>query len=477
MNGDPAESNGDNLTGEEYIFEIDKNPDDGFHWEYYLYIPEGANFNEPTRLLVESNNPKRSDDRSVHKNDARERAKYNHYAHALDIPVLVPAFPRFENAPPNYEEVSYISLCERALAEDYEEAKRLDKQVIEMINDAQDFLKNHADPDLSKLEFKEGLFLTGDSASGTFANRFTKLHPERVRAVATGAQDHVVFPFDRLHGETFNYPAGINDLNNYTGEDFDLDAYREVAKFYTAGALEGTLNEFAGSIREPAQREAIRNAFGTGLETRWENMKEEYEMHDIPVQMVIYNATSHEIRDEMLDDRVEFFRANLGEEPVMDIDTHQYAEDDFVEDFERFDKVNIKEIYWSQDPELPAEHQEFLEYIGYDGGDPDQIIFVTEEGFSSETQFVDFIFRTGFSFELTSEDPNVDDIELTKTDLDQGIYRVIYMIDGTEKFYGISISLLYNEAHYNHSAKYEVEIGSEVEEYFEVPDDLFSRTD
>jgi len=460
-----------NITTEDYLFEMDKSPDDGFYWEYYLYIPEGVNLNEPTRLLVEAPSPKNSDDRSDHKAEAEVTARYNLYAHSLDIPVLVPAFANFENPPSEYDYPGdHMVLCEKTLTESYEEVKRLDKQVLEMIDDAQAFLNNHSDSNLSNLEFEERLFLTGGSGTGTFANRFTKLHPERVRALVTGAQDHIILPFDRLHGENFDYPAGINDFEDYTGEEFDIESYREVAKFYTAGALEGTLNEFSGSIREPAQREAIRNAFGTGLETRWDNVKEEYENHDIPVQMVIYNATSHEIRSEMIEDKVAFFRANMGEEPVMDIDTHQYAEDDFKEDFDRFEKVNIKDIHWSQDPELPQEHQEFWEY---DGGEEHQIILVTEEGFSSETQFVDFIFRTGFSIKLTSEDPNVDDIKLTKTDLDQGIYRVIDMINGVEKFYGISISLLYNEAHYNHSARYEFEMDSEVEEYFEVPDDLY----
>lgn len=75
----------------------------------------------------------------------------------------------------------------------------------------------------------------------------------------------IILPFENLGGEEFNYPSGVNDLRDYTGESFDLDAYKEVAKFYTAGSLEGTLNEFSGSLKDPEQREAVRNVFGTGL--------------------------------------------------------------------------------------------------------------------------------------------------------------------------------------------------------------------
>jgi len=45
----------------------------------------------------------------------------------------------------------------------------------------------------------------------------------------------------------------------------------------------------------------------------------------------------------------------------MDIETHQYKEDDFAVDFKQFDEVNIKGVYWAQDPDLPDQHKKIHE--------------------------------------------------------------------------------------------------------------------
>ena len=458
-----------NITTEDYLLEIDKSPEDGFHWTYYLYIPEGVDIEEPTRLLVETNNPHRSDDISDFEEAAEMEAKYSHYAHNLNIPILVPAFPNFDTVQPGYDCRHYISLCEVALTTDTEEVKRLDKQLLSMIDDAQNMLKNNSNSELNQIELKEKIFINGDSTSGSFANRFTKIHPNRVRALATGAQDFVLLPFNSLNGENFDYPSGINDLYDYIGEDFDLDAYKEVAKFYTAGALEGTLNEFSGSIGAPEQREAVRNVFGTGLETRWENVENEYERHNIPVQMEIYNATSHEIREEMMSDRLQFFEANLGDERVMDINTHQYAEDDLKGDIEQINQVTIKEAFWAFDSELPDKYIKFVEESQFSK----DIIFITDEGFCCETQLADFILRSGFSVNLVPEDTNAETIELKKLDINQGIYRRIDLFDEVNYFHGIFVSPLENEAYFDKSIRYKVKIEQELEEYYNMPSEIY----
>lgn len=448
----------DNKTFEDYLFEVDKSPEDGFHWPYYIYIPEETVVDEPIRLIVESNNPHRSNDMSDHEDSAKETAKYNPYSHALNIPIIVPAFPRFEEFPEGYDHGYYIALDEDALASETEEIKRLDEQLLNMIDHAQEYLAQQSNSKISELDFKDRIFITGDSASGSFANRFTKLHPEKVRAITTGAQDYVILPFESYEGEEFNYPSGVNDLGDYTGKNFDLNAYKEVAKFYTAGILEGILNEFSGSLKDPEQRQVIRNVFGTGLIDHWTKVKEVYDNNNIPVQFQIYNATSHEIREEMIDDRIEFFKANLGDELVEEINTHQYAEDDFVVDFDRIEEVTIKDAFWSQDPNIP---QHYKDYFQYDGGDHASIVFVTEEGFCCETQLVDFIFKAGFPFTLKSD--KIQDIDLKETDVSQGLYRLIDMVEGEDSFKGIYLDI--HENNYDRSIEYEVILDSQNESY------------
>ncbi|MDZ7672889.1 MAG: hypothetical protein U5K53_08690 [Halanaerobiales bacterium] len=177
------------------------------------------------------------------------------------------------------------------------------------------------------------------------------------------------------------------------------------------------------------------------------------------------------MRHEMLVDRLKFFKANLGDEVVMDIDTHQYKEDDFAVDFEQFDEINIKGVYWAQDPNLPDQHKKIYEV---DRGGPQEIVFVTEEGFCCETQFVDFIFRSGFSFELIPEETGVDNIKLRETDVAQGVYRIImYAMDNMDKYYGIYIFPYDNEASFYQSVRYKVEIDSDLEEFYNLPADTY----
>ena len=456
-----------NVTEDDYIIKVAESPEDGFHWPYYIYIPEETVINEPTRLIVESNNPMRSNDMSDHEDRAYETARYNPYSNALNIPIIVPAFPRFEEFPEGYEPGYYIALDEDALASETEVLERLDKQLINMIDHVQDHLAEKSNSELNELDLKERIFITGDSASGSFANRFTKLHPERVRAITTGAQDYIILPFENIGTEEFNYPSGVNDFRDYTGENFDLDAYKEVAKFYTAGILEGTLNEFAGSLKDPEQREAVRNVFGTGLLERWDNVEDEYNNYNIPVQFKIYNATSHEIRHDMIEDRINFFEANLGDELVEEINTHQYAEDDFAIDFERIEEVTIKDVYWGKDPNIPQHYKDFFQY---DGGGIGSIVFVTEEGFGYETQLVDFILNAGFPFTLESD--QAQDVELDKTDVSQGIYRLIHSVENTDVFKGIYLDFLHDEL--DHSAMYELILDSP-NEAFNMPDEVILK--
>ena len=98
-------------------------------------------------------------------------------AGGLEIPLLVPVFPRKE---------SDGTSCTQALDRDTIEIQhgslyRLDIQWLKLIDDAR--ARMRAQGTAVPGEF----LMRGFSASGIFSNRFAFLHPERLPAVASGA--------------------------------------------------------------------------------------------------------------------------------------------------------------------------------------------------------------------------------------------------------------------------------------------------
>ena len=98
----------------------------------------------------------------------------------------------------------------------------------------------------------ERFALNGFSASATFTTRFATLHPDRVSSVSAGGLNGMgTLPIPQIeataleHADiatilgsetlTLDYPVGIADLAEITGEPFDLDAFRTVDRFLYMG--------------------------------------------------------------------------------------------------------------------------------------------------------------------------------------------------------------------------------------------------
>ena len=139
----------------------------------------------------------------------------------LKTPLLVPVFPR----PMDDSWLIYTHSLDRGTMELTDgDMVRLDLQLIAMIKDAQTLLQG----DGLKLESK--VFLTGFSASGNFAQRFTILHPDIVKAVF--AQGTGPLPVGKYNGANLPYPVGTSDLKGLIGNSFNSKEYAQVAKYY-----------------------------------------------------------------------------------------------------------------------------------------------------------------------------------------------------------------------------------------------------
>jgi|SRR5690554_1499024 len=217
----------------EELIKIDANPKQGFNYGYYLYIPNGVKQSEVGYLLVEPNNTGYpSDDNSIHKKEAKEQILHetgNYISKELKIPLLVPFFDR----PASNVKMYTHSLDSDTLKKTDAKLARIDLQLINMIKDAKSRLFKR------NIYVKDKVFLNGFSASGSFTNRFTALHPEIVKAVVSGGVNCMpIIPSKEWKGKKLPFHIGVANIKEIAGIEFNLDEYKRVAQYIYMGELD-----------------------------------------------------------------------------------------------------------------------------------------------------------------------------------------------------------------------------------------------
>ena len=316
----------------ELLCRVTVNPTVGFNFPYYLFIPQGIDLNKPVHLLVEPCNAGVSQTRKSLDRKTKALAEASHatvIAKKLRVPLLVPVFPRpgrdqwlvpVSPKPGEDQGKIYTHALDRdtLLIRDGD-LKRIDLQLINMIAHAQRLLRHN------NVKVNEKVFMNGFSASGTFANRFAILHPTVVRAVATGGINSILtFPTDRWKQVTIRYPIGIADVKEIAGIEFDGAAYKKVSQYIYMGALDDNDTVPDPDAYDKVDAELIKNLIGAKMmPDRWEVSQSIYKALEIPVQFVTYQRTGHQIKSEIIDDIVTFFKANSGDE-IVKIVPYQY---------------------------------------------------------------------------------------------------------------------------------------------------------
>jgi len=268
---------------------VKKNPGKGFSNDYILFIPKGTPLNKELVLLVEPNNTgKLSDSIEVHQRHAIDLASVrsvgNNISTELKIPLLVPVFPRLESQP-----LIYTHALDRDVMEEQSpELKRLDLQLLEMINDAKNMLSS------MHINVAPKFFMNGFSASGTFTNRFSLLHPEKIKAAAMGGfNGKLMLPQKEINGIQLNYPLGTNDFAALFGKDFDADTYKTVPQFIYMGKLDDNDAVQYDDAYSEAERTIINNNIGSQVQERYMACQKIYQQHNLTPIFRTYENVGH----------------------------------------------------------------------------------------------------------------------------------------------------------------------------------------
>lgn len=286
---------------------IEKNPAKGFFSDYILFIPKGTKLNGKTFLLVEPNNTgKLSDSIEIHIQHAVSLASVssvgNNISTELRIPLLVPVFPRPASKPLTYSH----ALDRDVMLEKRPDLKRLDLQLLAMIEDSRSVLKTFG------VEVEEKIFMSGFSASGTFVNRFSFLHPDKIQALAIGGfNGELILPQKSINGIKINYPIGTNDFEKMFKQKFDIDAYKAIPQYIYMGELdENDAVQFDDSYNKK-ERKLINENLAPTVQKRYIACKEIYLSSNINSDFKTYEKVGHWTTSNMNLDVIRFFLAQM----------------------------------------------------------------------------------------------------------------------------------------------------------------------
>jgi len=156
------------------------------------------------------------------------------------------------------------------------------------------------------------VFIEGYSAGCMFAQRFTILHPERIKAMAGGqCGGSLVMPFGEIDGEEIDWPLGINDFDSLIGFEFNEKDFRNVPHFIYIGNKDTTNATFWGPgelWKSWGQINQLKKLFGKTEPEIIENQVKYLENNGYSLfEFRLYPRLGHVYTDEMIKDSLDFF--------------------------------------------------------------------------------------------------------------------------------------------------------------------------
>jgi dienelactone hydrolase len=286
------------ITEKDFV-RVDADRAKGFAYPYYLYVPpelrdaKGQNGSH-TILVLPNNTGQIDDDFAVHEADVKKRmALSGQIASLLKVTVLMPVFPR-----PKSDWRIYTHALDRdSMVTEKKEYRRFDLQLIAMIDDARERLAKDG------LNFDKKVLINGFSAQGMFANRFTFLHPDRVKAAAIGSPGGwPMAPVAKYKGKTLRYPIGVGDFKKVSGSKLNLTELRKVPLFVFVGDQDDNDSVPFDDSYDQQDRDLINPLIGKTPVERWPISQELYKQAGLNAEFKLYPGVKHTVSPEMRND-------------------------------------------------------------------------------------------------------------------------------------------------------------------------------
>lgn len=292
----------ENLNSNKMLI-IKKNPKKGFYNDYILFVPKETPTHQKTFLLVEPNNTgKTSDSIEVHKKYAIELASVssvgNNISTMLKIPLLAPIFPRPASQPLMYTH----ALDSDVITNTSSVLKRLDLQLLAMIKDAKQRLNQ------MNIQVHKKIFMNGFSASATFTNRFSFIHPTTIQALAIGGfNGELMLPMKELNGIQLKYPIGIADYNRLFKKQFATTTYKQIPQFIYMGKLDNNDAVQFDDAYTKNERAIINNNIGKTVLKRYLKCQDLYHKNNINPIFKTYEDVGHWTTSDVNFEIIKFF--------------------------------------------------------------------------------------------------------------------------------------------------------------------------
>ncbi len=187
-----------------------------------LMIPLTSTINN--QLMLEANNLETDDLERIMEQGMYTAVRLATLTSNLPCPILVPLIP-------SYKDYAYLQQLSKECFDLPKEDKnyRIDEQIMRIIDKTKSIFKSERN-----LILKDKIFLNGYSSSGVFAQRFALLHPKIIETVCIGGGSSSI----PIPTKILDYPIGIGDFNEITGEDFDMKNYLKITFRYYVGEFE-----------------------------------------------------------------------------------------------------------------------------------------------------------------------------------------------------------------------------------------------
>jgi len=281
------------IKGHKYI--IPANTKVGFSCDFSLFVPEGCE--SKTTLLVHCCNideaPHTLEQSKFFMKEAANKINTGLIiSNTLKIPMLMPLIPKIEgyNAHALTKDVLSSDINNLIVNQEQLEFKdrlpfeeliklqtkcfNLPHQLINMTKTAQKILN-----ELS-IDIDEKFIIEGYGDGARFANYFTALYSNKVRACICGQNDGIaILPIKEYNNQELNYPFGISDIPL-----FEPKTFKKVPQLYYILKNKETLNQ---------ECDDIKNILGISTQSRFELCEKIYNENHINAMFKnIYKITN-----------------------------------------------------------------------------------------------------------------------------------------------------------------------------------------